>query len=227
MSFDPAVGAILKKYEMPNDAVWQHKQSGSYIMKHWACEHVALKAGIAFDEPVIVQADAGNKLAVLLVTGHMGDHYEWSFGEAAPYNTQQSYPFAMAEKRAKDRVILKLLGVHGKVYSEEEADDFQEPRAERPGDNVRAAVDSPAQAPKHENKTGLTITALKKSAHLYVSEIHACEDMDSLIALQTDKTFKNGVNLLKQGYPDGYQSVIDAGSSRKTVLTEQTPLDAG
>ena len=30
----------------------------------------------------------------------------------------------MAEKRAKDRVILKLVGLHGDVYSEDEADDF-------------------------------------------------------------------------------------------------------
>jgi hypothetical protein len=34
----------------------------------------------------------------------------------------------MAEKRAKDRVILKLLAVHGDIYSEEEADDFKRPR---------------------------------------------------------------------------------------------------
>ena len=32
----------------------------------------------------------------------------------------------MAEKRAKDRVILKLAGIHGDAYSEEEADDFKE-----------------------------------------------------------------------------------------------------
>jgi len=32
----------------------------------------------------------------------------------------------MAEKRAKDRVILKLLGFAGEVYSEEEADDFKD-----------------------------------------------------------------------------------------------------
>jgi hypothetical protein len=31
----------------------------------------------------------------------------------------------MAEKRAKDRVLLKLLGFAGEVYSEEEADDFK------------------------------------------------------------------------------------------------------
>ena len=34
----------------------------------------------------------------------------------------------MAEKRAKDRVILKLVGLHGYAYSEEEADDFKKAR---------------------------------------------------------------------------------------------------
>ncbi len=38
----------------------------------------------------------------------------------------------MAEKRAKDRVILKLAGIHGLVYSEEEADDFKPQGRARP-----------------------------------------------------------------------------------------------
>ena len=41
-----------------------------------------------------------------------------------------NYPYAMAEKRAKDRVILKLLDIHGEVYSQEEADDFDDNRSE-------------------------------------------------------------------------------------------------
>ena len=36
----------------------------------------------------------------------------------------------MAEKRAKDRVILKLAGIHGDAYSEEESDDFKEAERE-------------------------------------------------------------------------------------------------
>jgi hypothetical protein len=46
----------------------------------------------------------------------------------------------MAEKRAKDRVILKLLNAHGHLYSEEEADEFkrQNPHVTRPADIVPA-----------------------------------------------------------------------------------------
>ena len=76
----------------------------------------------------MIEADAESKKVVMLVTGHMGNQQEWSVGEAAPYNNKNSYPYAMAEKRAKDRVILKLIGVAGFVYSEDEADDFKNSR---------------------------------------------------------------------------------------------------
>lgn len=136
-TIDKAIQAILTDAGLGSDAVWMHKQSGKYIMYHWACEKAAAKKGIEWQPPQVIQACAKDKLAVILVTGKLGDKTEWSFGEAAPYNTTQTYPFAMAEKRAKDRVILKLIGLHGEVYSEEEADSFKEP--------------APAPAPKEDN----------------------------------------------------------------------------
>jgi hypothetical protein len=48
-----------------------------------------------------------------------------------------AYPFAMAEKRAKDRVILKLIALHGLVYSEDDSDEF---KASAPPLNERDAV---------------------------------------------------------------------------------------
>ena len=60
-----------------------------------------------------------------MVRGRHSNNEAWSIGESAPYNTKNSYPYAMAEKRAKDRVILKLIGMHGDTYSEDEADDFK------------------------------------------------------------------------------------------------------
>jgi len=72
--------------------------------------------------------------AVILVSGRMGDRTEWSIGEAlinVNYRVsgkQAAYVYAMAEKRAKDRVILKLVGLHGFLYSEEEADEFKTSR---------------------------------------------------------------------------------------------------
>jgi hypothetical protein len=71
-------------------------------------------------------ADQAGKNVAICVTGRLGaTACEWSIGECAPYNNKNSYPFAMAEKRAKDRVVLKLLGLHGEIYSEDEAEDFK------------------------------------------------------------------------------------------------------
>jgi hypothetical protein len=75
--------------------------------------------------PTIIESDCGNGVVAICVAGHMDKRTEWSFGEAAPKNNKNAYPYAMAEKRAKDRVILKLVGLHGLVYSEEESDDFK------------------------------------------------------------------------------------------------------
>ena len=113
----------------PQDAVWDCH--GTPVVLHKALELVAAHKGITFDAPVMIEADAQTKSVVMLVTGHLGDQVEWSIGEATPYNNKNSYPFAMAEKRAKDRVILKLINVAGYVYSEEEADDFKESRPQR------------------------------------------------------------------------------------------------
>ena len=123
----------------PQDAVWDCH--GTPVVLHKALELVAAHKKITFEPPVMIEANAESKTVVMLVTGRMGDQVEWSIGEATPYNNKNSYPFAMAEKRAKDRVILKLINVAGYVYSEEEADDF---KASRP---QRAAAPEPAPEP--------------------------------------------------------------------------------
>lgn len=112
---------------------------GTPVVLHKVLEQVAATQGITFDSPTMIEADAEKKKVVMLVSGRLGDAVEWSIGEAVPYNNKNSYPYAMAEKRAKDRVILKLIGVAGFVYSEEEADDFQ---ATRPS-NVSSTPQQP------------------------------------------------------------------------------------
>ena len=100
---------------------------GTYVLLHKALEKVAAKRNVVFDEPKILSADVTSKEAVVLCVGRIGEKMEWSIGEAAPYNNKNSYPFAMAVKRAIDRVILKLLGVHGDFYSQAEIDEAEDP----------------------------------------------------------------------------------------------------
>ena len=104
-------------------AVWNCR--GTPVVYHKALERIAHNPNLRFDAPMIIETDAEKNIAVVCVTGYLGDFSEWSIGESTPRNNTNNYPFAMAEKRAKDRVILKLLGVAGFVYSEAEADNFE------------------------------------------------------------------------------------------------------
>jgi hypothetical protein len=136
------IAEVLAKFGEPMAGnVW--RVQGTAVIYHKALERIAAQAEIRFDPPTIVRAERDE--AVILVTGRMGERLEWSIGEAlvgTNYRVsgkQAAYVYAMAEKRAKDRVILKLIELHGLVYSEEEADEF---RQGRPG-QVEPAADAP------------------------------------------------------------------------------------
>lgn len=145
---------ILAQYGEPMEGNCWSVQ-GQRVILHKALERIAAKASIAFDPPVVLRAEADE--AVLIVTGSRpGGRAEWSIGEAkigANYRVsgkQAAYPYAMAEKRGKDRVILKLIELHGYAYSEDEADDFKDgkPRLAEPETEMEAKLrDIDASAP--------------------------------------------------------------------------------
>jgi len=97
---------------------------GTPVVLHKALEKIASKKGITFDDMKVIESSVKEKYAVISVRGHYKEATEESIGEASTYNNKNTYPFAMAEKRAKDRVILKLLELSGDVYSQDEADEF-------------------------------------------------------------------------------------------------------
>lgn len=113
---------IAKKHDIPANAFWDCH--GTWVCYHKDLEAAAARAGVKWTAPQIIESDSAKAVSIL-ATGSLGEHTEWSVGEASPKNNKNAYPWAMAEKRAKDRVILKLLGFAGNVYSEEEADDFK------------------------------------------------------------------------------------------------------
>lgn len=121
---------LFKRHDVPlsREDVWDVR--GNPVIKHRAMEALAMKVGIIWDKPVIIRAERDE--AVVLVSGCLEEGggqrsgvMEWSIGEAAIGQSYQvsgkqaAFPYAMAEKRGKDRVILKLAGLTG-VYSEEE-----------------------------------------------------------------------------------------------------------
>jgi hypothetical protein len=126
---------FMEKFGVESDEVWE-VHGTTWCVKHKALERVAAEVGIMWDKPELKVCDMAAGFVVVLISGKLGERVEWSFGEASPKNNKNAYGVAMAEKRAKDRVILKLLAVHGDLYSEEEADDFR-----RPNPHVNKASD--------------------------------------------------------------------------------------
>jgi len=137
---------ILDRYGIdPRDKSQVWDCHGVLVLYHRAYEIIAAKEKIAFDPPTIIEGSSEKKTVALLVVGRMGDRAEWSIGEAAPGNNKNSYPYAMAEKRAKDRVIAKLAGLAAYVYSEAEADDFKDAK---PTGGAPASPPAPPPPPK-------------------------------------------------------------------------------
>lgn len=117
---------ILERYSIdPRDKSKLWDCHGTLVLYHRAYEIIAAQEGIIFDPPTIIESNGADKIVALLVTGRMKERAEWSIGEAAPGNSKNAYPYAIAEKRAKDRVVAKLVGLAEHVYSEDEADDFR------------------------------------------------------------------------------------------------------
>ena len=105
-------------------------QKIAWIALHKFLEKVANKAGINFNLPTVLNCETG-EIAVCVEGIDKEGNKAWSIGEASPKNCKNDYRWAMAEKRAKDRVILKLLGIAGDMYSEDEADEFKEKKQEK------------------------------------------------------------------------------------------------
>jgi hypothetical protein len=126
------VRELFAKHSVPLEGgdVWMVQ--GNPVVKHKALERLAGKLGIWFELPQVMRSERDE--AVVLVRGYVSnDTWEWSFGEACigqnykVSGNQAAYPWAMAEKRAKDRVIIKLAGLHG-AYSSEDDFDREQPK---------------------------------------------------------------------------------------------------
>ena len=163
---------------LDKDDVWMVQKTP--VVKHQALERLAAALKSKFSVPDVLRKEADE--AVLMVVGEIEDgRTEWSIGEAkvvplvangvtnqwgrpefeaadgalGNYQVkpkQPAYPYAMAEKRAKDRVILKLARLSG-VYSEEEADEFKGGRAPEPAPTRAAALKVRSPVPQATSRT--------------------------------------------------------------------------
>lgn len=161
---------IGEKFGLKNDDLWNCH--GTWVAYHRALERIAAEQKIAFQPPTVLEATSPSVAICVFAT--LGDRTEWSIGEAAPNNNKNAYPWAMAEKRAKDRVILKLLDLHGLVYSEEEADDFK-PGAKATQADIQQDVITAEQCAEIDER--LTALGADREAFLQYFRVTHLEDL--------------------------------------------------
>ena len=167
---------------------------GTPVVLHKALEKIASEENIVFDAPTIIESNIKDKHVAICVTGHKGDATAWSIGEAAPYNTTNKYPYAMAEKRAKDRVILKLLELSGDVYSEEEADEFKNEKPRNSEPNLSINLEERIDA-----------------------MLEFYEDCNIERFLAAEKRYEKMLNSVGLGEPE-YNKIVEAHDKRKAEL---------
>ena len=115
---------LAEKYDLNKDDFWKHAQSGKWIISHDAVEKIANVEKIIMGPPTILSSE--RDFCRLVVSAKKGEAVVWTIGEADSGNCQNKYFGAMAEKRGKDRAILKLINAYEYgIYSDVEADSFR------------------------------------------------------------------------------------------------------
>jgi len=111
--------------------MWEFKP-GKWIIKHLEVEGLAQHYNIETNID-LVHCNLDKDIAVVKATALNKTKKFDSFGEVSPKNNEFDYPVAVAEKRAVDRAILKALGIHGNVYSDQEMPNEKQNNNENSG----------------------------------------------------------------------------------------------
>ena len=123
---------LAKKYHLdPVTDFWELARGSTkkWILTHDAVERIATIEGIIFHMPEISTGEDNTNVAMVGLA-ELGDNKVWTTGEASSHNCKNPYFWAMAEKRLKDRLTLKLINAYEYgIYSEDEADAFRRTNA--------------------------------------------------------------------------------------------------
>ncbi len=218
---DPRIEAVRDQYGLEASDFWELPQKkGTWVAKHSALEVAAAKAGIMFDNPIIIEANSEAGIAVLSVAGLMNDRREWATGEASPKNNRNAYPWAMAEKRAKDRVILKLIGIHGLVYSEDEMSGSGAEREQPETTGQWKGIDPESDYARYGNEEPPARKSSRQSKkdgdwEALEAEVEACETLDQLEALVISRQWQETVKRMPRAWIEPLQEIV--GRHRKAL----------
>tara|TARA_R100001082_G_C4362382_1_gene160024 strand:+ start:89 stop:559 length:471 start_codon:yes stop_codon:yes gene_type:complete len=138
----PDIKELLKTHNLKKEDVWDCH--GTWVLYHKSIERIQLKEKIVIVDLTVEYIDLALSSCVVKCTAVKDGIKVITFGECTPKNNRNSYPVAMAEKRAIDRAVLKLTGMHGDFYSEDEMNVSPKHKGaeNNDGDNAGADVGS-------------------------------------------------------------------------------------
>ncbi len=115
------LNSLYKKFNLQPEDTFKEASQGWTIIKRAGIDKIQAAAEIDIEyHPIVIERE----FAVIKAVAKMADKKIETFGEAdRKLNCRQTYPVAMAEKRAMGRAVLKLSGFYSLGhFSEDEAD---------------------------------------------------------------------------------------------------------
>ena len=195
MKIDPIVKEILEELKFnPSECLWE--KHGATCMKHRYIEIAGQEKGVVIESLDEVEKNSAEGVVAIKCTASLGKAKVITYGEATPKNNKNGYPYAMAEKRAIDRAILKLIGIHGFVYSDDEVDDKFEnveikktETKEKPKKKIDDLYITTALDKIKNNKEKKDSTVLRKEIEKLKTEIHQSMGWDAFSKTEKFITF--------------------------------------
>ena len=121
----------------------------------------------------------------------------------------------MAEKRLKDRIILKLVGVSGYVYSEDESDDFKRPPAKLSETKFAILMNKVKELPE---ESAIRERFIKKYPTRDAMDDSEFDDIWKFL----NKGDNNG-NSKRKGTPTGKRKVVKGAAGSGQNRDQNTP----
>lgn len=182
---DKRVTTILKDLGFTaKECLWDCH--GTWVMYHRYIEIAGVKKKININNLQEIETNSERGIVCIKCTASLDKMIVITYGEASPRNTKNAYPYAMAEKRAIDRAILKLIGLHGFIYSEDELDVKQT-------SNTKAGPsdDETLEKFQKEIKSSKSIKGLKGYGQMYKVHMAKAKQSSHALYLHTKTLYEN------------------------------------
>lgn len=146
----------------------------------------------------------------------------YEFGEIAPANCKNQYPYAMVLKRLMDRVILKAskIGYFG-IYSENESDDFKN-KNEEPEEKPKNQFSGLAEVGEADMKETQK-QANEDDAKMIKGLFNACKSKDDLADVVEYNKAK--INKLAKYAPDLFKELKELKDSLTKAFDKMKEMD--